>query len=73
MGAQSGFDGGKPLWDNLQKVRLERDGTLRAPVTADGKDGIRIGDPPLHEVPKKASDERRSGLLARLKRAFGRS
>jgi hypothetical protein len=55
-----------PLWTQLQKVELTKDGTLRAPVSADGEDGIVIGDPPLR-VPPPAEQKR--GFLARF---FGR-
>jgi hypothetical protein len=53
---------GNPLWDQMKKVRIDRDGTFRAPVKADGKDGIVIGDPPLGVPPKEA----RRGLIGRL-------
>ena len=53
---------GNPLWDQMKKVRIDRDGTLRVPIKANGKDGIVIGDPPLGVPPKVA---KRPGLLRR--------
>lgn len=45
MSGHKGF--GTDLWKQMQKVRIDRDGTYRAPVKANGRDGIVIGDPPL--------------------------
>ncbi|AIY16953.1 hypothetical protein GUY44_16590 [Pimelobacter simplex] len=63
---------GSELWKQLQKVRVTN-GKIEAPVRANGKDGIQVGDFSLTE-PRPASargDEepvRRRGLLARLLR-----
>lgn len=60
---------GSSLWREVQKVRIT-DGTLEAPVKADG-DGIRIGPDAEKPAPQQAEapTPRRRGLLARL---FGR-
>lgn len=34
---------GSSLWNQLKKVRVTR-GTIEVPVTANGKDGIQVGD-----------------------------
>lgn len=62
MPGSPGF--GSSLWKDLQKVRVTR-GTVEAPVTADGEDGIRIGTVPA-APPAGPTAPRRPGLLARL-------
>lgn len=55
---------GSDLWKQMQKVRIDKDGTFRAPVTADGKEGIVIGDPPLDPLGRHPQ---KPGLLARIR------
>lgn len=57
---------GNPLWKQVQKIELKADGTLTAPVKADGTDGIVIGEPPLGVPPKREKAVRRPGPLSRL-------
>lgn len=54
---------GSSIWDQAKKVRVSR-GTFEAPVTANGKDGIQVGD---YRLPKpEPRDPEKKGLLARL-------
>lgn len=54
---------GSQLWDQLKKVRVTG-GKIEAPVKANGKDGIQVGD---YRLPKpEPRDPDRKGLLARL-------
>lgn len=75
---------GTGLWRQAQQVRIDRDGTLRAPVRANGKDGVRVGDPPfdvtsadvtsgtVRKAPTAGeAPSPRPGLLQRLKRRLG--
>jgi hypothetical protein len=39
--ASKGF--GSDLWKNVRAVRIDKDGTFRVPVRANGRDGIAIG------------------------------
>lgn len=77
MGDNSGFGSTRPggfgagLWKQAQQVRLQPDGTLEAPVQANGEDGIVVGDPPLQVFPTGGA-AKKPGLLTRL-RAFLRS
>lgn len=54
---------GSDLWKQMQKVRIEKDGTLRAPVKVTGEDGIVIGEPPLDPLAQRT---RKPGLVARV-------
>ncbi len=68
MGKQPAF--GNPLWAQMQKIKLTREGGLEAPVKADDTFGIVIGDPPLAVPPD--DDHVRPSLLARLKQRLAR-
>lgn len=70
MGSQPVFR--NPIWEQMQKIKLTREGGLEAPVKANGKDGIVIGDPPLAVPPRATARERGAGALARLKRILAR-
>ncbi len=68
--ADKGF--GSELWKNVQSVKLDKVGALRAPVRADGKRGIVVGIDAIAEADKtagagSAAPPRRS-WLARLRR-----
>jgi hypothetical protein len=45
MGGNDGW--GSDLWKQLQQVKVTRDDGIKAPVSADGKDGIVVGRPGL--------------------------
>ena len=63
----AGFE--NPLWKQIQKIKVTRDGGIEAPVKANGTDGIVIGDPPLFVTPPAAdASSGKPGLLARLLR-----
>lgn len=70
MSGNSGF--GSELWKQMQKVRIDRDGTFRAPVKANGKDGIVIGDPPLDPLGMRRASPV-PALLHRLKVRIART
>lgn len=60
----AGFE--NPLWKQIQKIQLDKDGTLHVPATANGEEGVTLGDPPLR-LPPEAPTVKRRGLLARLR------
>ncbi|WP_182920500.1 hypothetical protein [Nocardioides cavernaquae] len=61
----AGFE--NPLWTQLQKIKVTREGGIEAPVKANGTDGIVIGDPPLFVTPPAPDGaQRKPGLFARL-------
>jgi hypothetical protein len=58
---------GEDLWRNLQGVRIDRDGTFRAPVRANPHDGVVVGHDAIERSePDQGPSERRPGPLARL-------
>lgn len=56
---------GSDLHKNLQKVRFNQHGGLEAPVKANGKDGIVVGDPAFSASPAKK--EARPGFFSRVR------
>lgn len=67
----AGFE--NPLWTQLQKIKVTRDGGIEAPVKANGTDGIVVGDPPLFVTPPAPdSASRKPGLFASLLRRIKR-
>ena len=62
----AGFD--NPLWRQVQKIELDRDGTMRVPAKANAEEGIVLGDG-LTAVPRTGdpASGRRPGRLARLR------
>lgn len=54
---------GGSIWNQVRKVRVTG-GKIEAPVKADGKDGIQVGD---YRLPRpEPRDPSKKGLLARL-------
>jgi hypothetical protein len=67
----AGFE--NPLWKQIQKIKVTREGGVQMPVKANGTDGIVIGDPPLFVTPPPLdSASRKPGLLAGLLRRLTR-
>jgi hypothetical protein len=66
----AGFE--NPLWMQLQKIKVTREGGIEAPVKANGTDGIVIGDPPLFVAPPARDSAPRPGLFTRLLRRLAR-
>lgn len=66
----AGNDGwGSSIWKQMQQVKVTREGGIQAPVRANGKDGIQVGNPPLDPIGRQPS---RPGLLTRLKLLIAR-
>ena len=64
---------GEDIYRQVRKVRIDRDGTFRAPVKADGKDGIVFGDPPIMNFRRDlAETPKRPGLITRIRAALRR-
>ncbi len=69
----AGFE--NPLWRQVQKIKLDSDGTMRVPAAASAEEGIVIGEPPIGtpvgtppaEAPTASG---RRSLLARLQSLF---
>ena len=60
---------GQDLWRNMQSVRVDRDGTFRAParITEDGGLEVGVGAVEQPDAARQAAPPgRRRGLLARL-------
>ena len=73
MGKAFGEDFYGKVHGQMRKVRIDRDGTFRAPVKADGKDGIVVGDPPIMDFRRDLpATSERPGLLARVRAAVRR-
>jgi hypothetical protein len=51
----------------VSKVRIDKDGTFRAPVQADGSHGIRFGTPSGRPAASPPAPAQRRGLLARIR------
>ena len=67
---------GEDLYRQMQKVRIDKDGTFRAPIKANGTDGIVFGDPPLADArpdpaePGASAPVKAPGLLNRIRAAL---
>lgn len=58
---------GEDLWRNAKAFRIDSDGTLRAPVRADGVDGVVVGVDAVEALPSQPR-VKRAGIFRRLVR-----